>query len=156
MISKIILCKQPLFLEDEQDMNHICGAILIFKKDMPFARAYCGIVQEGENLYIETKGWSLLDECLIRKIQLYVRNKMSLIESGQLPSYEKAVQKADHIITQNMSSAEKEFYLFFDKHDELSEFEIEESAEFTEFAKRIEQESREINDRVNREWSEQQ
>lgn len=79
MIEKIILCQHPNIKEAPADF--LCSAILIFKENQPIVHAYCDFIQKNEDLHIKTFNWNITNEVVIKKIQMYVRNKLDVIEA---------------------------------------------------------------------------
>lgn len=151
MISKIILCKKAQTESDATPNYYLCSAIVIFKKDLPISHGYCEFYRENEDIYIHSKGWSIPKESLIRTIQIYVRNKLEDILTGQIITLEAANKKAESILRK-----QGRYYVDdFDIEDLPPEI-IEQIDEFPEEMKeeilQLEKKIQEITNRVNASW----
>ncbi|WP_042351270.1 hypothetical protein [Bacillus massiliigorillae] len=118
MIEKMILCKHPK--EQNAPSNLLCSAVLIFKEGHPLVYAYCDILIENEDIHIQSHGWGIATESMIKKIQMYVRNKIDAIETGKIPTFAEACKRRDTLLRKQGRYFEEEI-----KHVEITEEEQE-------------------------------
>ncbi|WP_462405908.1 hypothetical protein [Gracilibacillus sp. Marseille-QA3620] len=96
MIEKILLYQHPNI--EIKPADYLCGAMLIFKGNQPIIHSSCDILLKDGDLYLGAEGWGITNESVIKKIQMYVRNKIDVIEAGKLPTFEEACQQVNIIL----------------------------------------------------------
>ena len=149
MIEKIILCQHPNI--ENAPANFLCSAILIFKENMPIEHAYCEILKDQEDLFIQTSGWSIAKECTIKKIQMYVRNKSDIIKAGEIPAFETACKQRNKLLMKQGRYFEEDFEAI-ELTDEEQSIANETHPKLEALEKAFQKDMQSIVDNVNEEW----
>lgn len=149
MIEKIILCQHPNI--KDAPANFICSTILIFKENMPIVHAYCEILKNKEDLYIQTFGWNIIGESTIKKIQMYVRNKFDVIRAEEIPTFETACKQRNNFLIKQGRYFEEDFESI-ELTDEEQLIANETHPELEALEKEFQKNMQSIVNNVNEEW----
>jgi len=150
MIEKILLCKHPSMENAPSDF--LCSAILIFNDNLPIIHAYCEILQKNEDIHIQTTGWSIPNESMIKKIQMYVRNKMDVIKAEKIPTFEESSKQRTAYLRKQGRYFEGDFEAN-GLRDEQRIITNETDPEIKALEKEYQKQMQSINDDVNKEWT---